>query len=168
MPLSKCSGCGLEIAGGREGCQALFDELLARQFADQEYSRLHRLMVDAYCLQHAEEYCASAKSLMAHLGGACCAFEHGNEPGVHQSLLRSLNGAPAIERPPTPVFRGGITIADLSSVFDPDSYLHTIEKWARSVWESYAALHPFARQWIEKAISTQPPGSVKNTSETSR
>lgn len=156
MAVSKCSGCGLEIAGGREGCQALFDELLARQFADPRYARLHRLMVDAYCLQHAEEYCASAKSLMAHLGGACCTFGHGNEPGVHQSLLRSLNGAPAIERPPIPASCGGITIADLAAVSDPDLYLCMVEKWARCVWESYAALHPFARQWIEKAISPQP------------
>jgi len=46
-----CAACGLVVAGGSEGCHALFQELLARDFGDYRYGRVHRLMVDAYAVQ---------------------------------------------------------------------------------------------------------------------
>ena len=63
----RCSGCGLVVPGGTAGCQAIMDEVLARDFSDVLYFRVHRMMVDTYSLQHPERYCASAKSLAAHL-----------------------------------------------------------------------------------------------------
>lgn len=71
----------------------MFEEFGARSFADPPYWRVHRMMVDAYCLQHPERYCVSAKSLAAHLTGLCCAFEHGGHPSVNAAVQRWLNGA---------------------------------------------------------------------------
>jgi hypothetical protein len=84
----KCSGCRLEIALGDAGCQALFEELTAREFMGYRYGRFHRPAVDAYCLQHPDRYCKSGKSLMAHLGGLACAFVS----NAYAALQRSLNG----------------------------------------------------------------------------
>lgn len=67
----RCSGCGLVVRGGTAGCQAIMDDLLARDFSNVAYFRVHRMMVDTYCLQHPERYCVSAKSLAAHLTGLC-------------------------------------------------------------------------------------------------
>ncbi len=66
---SQCGGCGAWIADGTAGCQALFEEIGARAWADLRYARRQRMVVDAYCLQHPERYCVSAKSLAAHLTG---------------------------------------------------------------------------------------------------
>lgn len=74
---SPCSGCGLVISGGDDGCRALFDEQLALHYTDVTYVAIHRLFVDAYCLQHPETDCVSFKSLAAHLAHLCWSLEHG-------------------------------------------------------------------------------------------
>ena len=40
-----CPGCGAATPNGRAGCQALFDEVLAREFGDYRYVRFHQLTV---------------------------------------------------------------------------------------------------------------------------
>lgn len=147
-----CAGCGLEIEGGSEGCQALFDELLARDFSDARYFRVHRTMVDTYCLQHPERYCVSGKSLAAHLCGLCWALENegGRAVGPEQ-LQRWLNGNPKIDKPLLPSHRGELTIADVRSAPDPASYANAVDRWARATWSAYRELQPLARVWLESA-----------------
>jgi hypothetical protein len=53
-----CDGCGLEVAGGTAGCQAIADELWAREFSNVAYFGVHRMSVDVYSLQHPDRYCA--------------------------------------------------------------------------------------------------------------
>ncbi|PYT13261.1 MAG: hypothetical protein DMG59_20965 [Acidobacteria bacterium] len=151
--MATCPGCGLETPGGEATCQTLFHELTARDAGDYRYARFHRIAVDAYSLQHPEQYCISAKSLMAHLGGLCCAFEFDGESEVYHALLRSLNGAPALEKPALPAFRGHVTIADVLRAAEPESHGHEVRRWARSVWEAHSSLHPFARGWLAKALA---------------
>src|SRR5947209_3114855 len=68
-----CPGCGFTAPAGARDCRERFEELCARDFGDYRYGRVHRRMVDAYCLQHPETHCVSAKSLAAHLVGLCIA-----------------------------------------------------------------------------------------------
>src|SRR5688572_19282548 len=82
--------CGLRPLARQPSCATRRDRLFARDVEQPGlYWRFHRLAVDAYCLQH-ESYIKSAKSFAAHLGGICIALEHGNDPGVHQSLVQWL------------------------------------------------------------------------------
>ena len=60
---NRCEGCGLQVAGGTAGCQAILDQLLALHFGNATYFGVHRLFIDTYGLQHPERYCASFKSL---------------------------------------------------------------------------------------------------------
>jgi uncharacterized protein DUF5946 len=147
-----CSGCGLSIEDGSAGCQALFEELTARDFSDFRYGKYHRLGVDSYCLQHPDRYCISPKSFMAHLGGLCCAFNYAADPEAYRALQRSLN-APKLEKPSLPTFRGRVTIADVLRTEDPASYGEEIQRWARSVWDAYVELQPFAESWLRKALT---------------
>lgn len=149
-----CTGCGWVAAGGTAGCQARVEELWARDFGDVRYFRVHRMAVDAYALQHAERYCASAKSLAAHLGGLCCAFEHGDDASALPALQRWLNGTVPLEKPePLPSFRGALTIGDLEGAEAPAAYAQAVERWARATWGAYEALQPLARMWIGQALS---------------
>jgi hypothetical protein len=78
----------LVVRGGTAACQAIFDELLARDFSDIAYFQVHRMMVDTYCLQHPDRYCVSAKSLAAHLTGLCRLIEHDGSRAVGSELVR--------------------------------------------------------------------------------
>ena len=70
MPMSEptaCPSCGATVAGGAAGCQALFEELLARDFSDPRHFAVHRLQVDTYSVQHPERYCQGRHGMVAHL-----------------------------------------------------------------------------------------------------
>src|SRR5262249_25137800 len=148
-----CAGCGLRVSGGTAGCQALMDELLARDFSNVIYFRVHRQMVDTYALQHPERYCASAKSLAAHLTGLCWLLERGGSRAVgSEPLRRWLDGKVALDKPELPAERGSLTIADVRGIDDPVAYAAAVDRWARATWEAYAPLHGLAHDWIETAL----------------
>jgi hypothetical protein len=142
------------VEGGTAGCQGIFDGLLARDFSDVAYFRVHRMLVDTYCLQHPDRYCVSAKSLAAHLTGLCWLLEHGGNRAIgSEPLRRWLNGTPRIEKPEAPSFRGSLTVADVREAADPEAHARAVELWARSTWEAYSSLHALARHWIQQALA---------------
>ncbi|MBZ5705858.1 MAG: DUF5946 family protein [Acidobacteriia bacterium] len=152
-----CPDCGATVAGGTAGCQSLMDELLARDFSDVTYFRVHRLLVDTYSLQHPERYCASVKSLAAHLTGLCWLLEHdGNRAVGNEALRRWLNRNPRLDKPELPSFRGKLTIASAQAASDSIRYAEAVELWARSTWEAYSALQPLARCWIQQGLDASP------------
>jgi Family of unknown function (DUF5946) len=153
MNPSSCPECGAPVAGGRAGCQKLFDEVLAREFGDFRYGRLHRLTVDAYALQHPAEYMRSAKSYAAHLTGMCAAMDLDDARSVNEAVQRWLNGPTTIERRSEPpgTKRGELTIAHVHAAADADEHLARVREWARSAWNAWRDYHPIARQWIARA-----------------
>jgi Family of unknown function (DUF5946) len=152
---AKCSGCGLLTAGGKVGCRAIFDELLAREWNDPTSYRCHRMFVDAYCLQHPDEFCASAKSFAAHLTGLCAAVEHKSHPSVLKAVNRWLSSGPGITKPQLPAFRGALTIAEVQAEQDLFPIAQAVDRWARTTWQAYAEHHGQARAWIEQAFSAK-------------
>ena len=147
-----CPSCGAVVPGGAAGCQALADELLARDFSDALYFAVHRLSFDTYCVQHPERYCAGRHGLPAHLGGLCSILEGGASPAVGDpALQRWLSGGPAIEPATPPAFRGAVTVLIAHGANDPASYAAAVRRWAESAWEAYRELQPLARKWVRKA-----------------
>lgn len=155
--MGRCSSCDASLPEGSDGCQVLVEALWARDFGDYRYFRSHRLMMDAYSVQHPDRYCISAKSLAAHLGGLGCAFVHGGQSHVYEALQRWLNGTPALSKPALPAARGELTIEVMEGVADPESYARAAERWGRSVWEAHASLHPLVRQWLQEALAGRQP-----------
>lgn len=152
-----CDECAWAEAGGREGCRARFEALIARDFSDPLYFGTHRLLVDAYCLQHPEQYCASGKSLAAHLAGLGWILEEGAAAAVGpEALRRWLSGDRRIDKPSLPETRGELTIGDLPEAAAPAQWAAEVRRWAESVWAAYGALHDLARDWIAEAGAAQP------------
>ncbi len=150
--ITKCDGCGLEIEGGREACQRLFESRLSLETDDYRYARLHRLVVDCYCLQHPQQYCVSAKSLMAHLAGLCIAIEMSGGQGAYRALQRSLNGNPPLVKPIVPDNRGDYTIADVLNTSDAGDYARCANVWAKQIWRAYHATQGWARDWLGRHV----------------
>jgi hypothetical protein len=146
-----CSGCGLVVEGGVEGCQAIFDDESAREYADIRFAARRRMVVDTYCLQHPERYCASATSLAAHLTGLCIAMEHrGREEELNAAIQRWLSRRPELEKPPLPERRGPLTIAAVRAATELVDHRAAVDGWARGTWDAYRALHPIARAWVAR------------------
>lgn len=144
-----CSGCGLVVAGGLEGCQSIFDDESARQYGDPRYAARRRMVVDTYCLQHPERYCVSATSLAAHLTGLCIAMDHrGREEELNGAVQRWLSRRPELVKPPLPVTRGPLTIAAVRDTTELIDHRAAVDGWARGTWDAYAALHQVARAWV--------------------
>ena len=148
-----CSECGAPAPGGHAGCQRLFEEVLAREFGDYRYAREHRLMVDAYSLQHPAEYMRSAKSYAAHLTGMYAALERDGTTDVNRAVQTWLSGPQTFQRPghPEPRQRGVLTIVHVHEAREPEEHLRRVREWAQSAWEAWRPYHHVARQWIAEA-----------------
>ncbi len=150
-----CPECGAPVAG-RDGCQSLFDEVLAREFGDYRYARLHRLTVDAYALQHPADYMRSAKSYAAHLTGAYAALERGDtseNTGTNRLVHQWLNGPTSLLRPDHPAARrrGALTILHVHAAIDPDDHVRRVREWAASAWDAWRDYHHVAEHWVAEA-----------------
>lgn len=151
----RCSGCGLEINGGEEACNALFQELTGRSFTDVRFGGVHRKAVDIYALQHPGRYCVSAKSLAAHLCGLCELVERNGNPAMPNRHLREwLDGTVDITKPKLPTVRGDITIARVMAAKSPTRFRSLVDDWGSNVWAAYAPLHSLARQWLDEALTS--------------
>jgi hypothetical protein len=150
VAMETCPGCGAQVEGGAEGCQAMWDRLSIRLATGGEVPyAVRRLGVDCYCLQHPDRYCVSAKSLAAHLTGLCWALEFGGGGNGLKALQTWLNGQVPLTKPPIPSSRGRITVSNLLD--EPGSLAPAVERWARSIWNAYADLHTTATRWVEEA-----------------
>jgi hypothetical protein len=147
---SACSSCGATV-GGRTACQALFDELNALAWRDAGRAAVHNLAVDAYAMQHPEDYCKSPKSYAAHLTGLCCAREFGARSDFYRVIARWLDGKVELQKPSLVDARGTVTIADVRAV-SSEEYAERVRMWAGAVWDAYASQHDLARAWMKAAI----------------
>ncbi|HEY6349824.1 MAG TPA: DUF5946 family protein [Candidatus Angelobacter sp.] len=156
----KCPDCGAPV-GGREECQKLFDEVLARHFSDALYFSVHRTAVDCYSLQHPERYCASFKSFAAHLTGLCCAMEFNREPDMMRAVHTGLDGSDRRTRPSFVEPRGEITIEAVHGASELISHREAVQAWANSVWKAWRQYHDLARtllaEMVESARSRKTP-----------
>ena len=155
-PGDVCEDCGAAAARGRAGCRLLFEEVIAGEFSDYRYGRVHRLTVDAYALQHPDAYMRSGKSFAAHLTGMCAACEREDAPEVNRAVQKWLSTNPQIEKParlPGPGRRGALTIAYVHGAADANEHVARVREWARDVWGAWAEHHDLAR----RLISAAPP-----------
>lgn len=149
-----CPSCGAPSVDGLDGCLALFGTLGAREFSDTDYFPMHRLTVDAYCLQHPEQYMVSTKSAAAHLAAMCWSMEIGRSIHMPVPLQLWVDGPRTYVRIPPPPFRerGSITIADVIGAKNPKDYETQVWKWAKSAWCAWSNHWEQARAWTQAAI----------------
>lgn len=151
-PEDVCPACRLAAPGGRSGCENLFHEVIAREFGDYRYFRVHRLTVDAYSLQHPEQYMRSGKSFAAHLTGICAALEYDDGRAINRAVQQWLSDNPTIEKPAhLPRQRGDLTVAHAHAAATPGEHAARVREWARSVWEAWSDHHTLARELIARA-----------------
>jgi len=151
---SICEECGADVAQGKAGCVQIFEEILAREFSDYRYGKIHRLTVDAYSLQHPEAYMRSGKSFAAHLTGMCAALEYEDPPALNRAVQKWLSANPKIDKPvDLPDQRGNLTITYIHRASDADEHIQRVREWARDVWSAWSEHHYLARVLIGTATA---------------
>jgi hypothetical protein len=143
------------------------DELLALHFSNAAYFGVHRLFVDSYCLQHPDRYCASFKSLAAHLAHLCWSLEHqGSRAIPSEAIRRWVERHSDLEKPVLPAFRGVLTIGDVAKASDPGTHHRAVQEWAWATWEANADLQSLARDWVKLALEKKGAGDVRESAGT--
>ena len=149
-----CEDCGAVVAEGKAGCLKIFEGILAREFSDYRYGRIHRLTVDAYSLQHPDKHMRSGKSFAAHLTGMCAALGDEDAPALNRAVQQWLSTNPRIDKPAhIPQRRGSLNVTHVHGAADADEHVQRVRDWARGVWGAWREHHGLARRLIAEAVS---------------
>lgn len=135
--------------GASPGCWALFGEVLAREYSDFRYGRVHRLTVDAYTAQHPGAPSAqSIQSVNLHLLGLHAVFERGvSLPEATQVLQRAAQHKREFVWLNPPPSLGTLTVRDVHAAKAPAEHEQRVRQWARSVWQAWAPYHEIVNRW---------------------
>ncbi len=161
-----CPGCGArylpQVAdethpyiGASPACWATFGEVLAREFGNVTFGRVHRHTVDVYSVQHpGSDERRQRQSVALHLIGICHWLEHdlGFERlnAITQRLASEDREWPWLA-PPT-VYP--MTVVDLLAARDGPAHVQLARRWAESTWDAWSAQHGIVRQWARDALAS--------------
>jgi hypothetical protein len=134
------------------GCWAAFGEVLAREYSDFNYARMHRLTVDSYAVQHpGQPSPQSIQSVALHLISLSLVLQHAVPMHEATAVLQESGKFKAnfiwLDSPPT---RGGITVADVHAAKDPQQHAELVRAWAESAWKAWTPHHSTIQSWVEK------------------
>jgi len=174
---SICPGCGAsfpkgDFAPNRYGvaspeCWQAFNELLAQERMNWGYPEVHRLVVDAYSVQHPQNFelqkslgiskrfiDASVQSVPVHLIALYLALRE-KKPleKISASMDQILSKGATFEPLDSPDNLGEITIADAPDMSDYDTYSAFAWNWAKKAWGAWEHVHPQVKAWIQEYLN---------------
>lgn len=157
----RCVGCQAEFAEidgptheymlSSPGCWATYCEVLAREYSDYRLSRLHRLTVDTYAVQHpGVNVPAARRSVAVHLSRLYLLVEGG---WPMERANNAMNAITAFKdrcdwlEPPS--MTGTLSVLELSQAQAPSNQEHEkrVRAWGESVWKAWAVHHASVRKW---------------------
>ncbi|MGH2792598.1 MAG: DUF5946 family protein [Actinomycetota bacterium] len=163
MSATACPGCGLVLPsttgpthpyiGSSPGCWALFGEILAREFNDPAYFRLHQVTVDTYAVQHpGVPERRSIQSVGLHLMTLCLVLEDGADPAAGPKLHKRMVTRPTFHwlTPPEPI--GSMTVEDVLEAQSASQHEELVESWARDVWDAWSPHHNTIRARLDQSL----------------
>lgn len=158
-----CPGCTL-ILPEREGpthaylgaspaCWAMYGEVLAHEYSDPAYFRIHQLTVDTYAVQHpGVPERRSIQSLALHLITLYLVLEKRTEPTSGPKLHKRLANQRRFHWLDPPRSIGKTTIADVHRARSAPEHERSVEAWARDVWAAWEPHHGTVRGWIRQSL----------------
>jgi CTP:molybdopterin cytidylyltransferase MocA len=159
-----CAGCGARYLpqvldethpyiGASPACWATFGEVLAREFEDVSFGRVHRHTVDVYAVQHpGPDDRRQRQSVALHLVGICHWLEHDLDTerlnAITQRLANDDRDWPWL----TPPGSYPMTVVDLLVARDGGEHVGLVRIWAEMTWEAWSAHHDVVRGWASEAL----------------
>lgn len=136
------------------GCWQAYGELLAREYQDPRYMRVHRLTVDTYAVQHPGVDTPQARnSVGIHLSRLLLLFERAwpieRANAAMLTITAKKHAYPWLTPPPS---LGLLTVRHPLAATTPEEHAQRVEEWARSVWTAWAEHHATVRAWCSKMV----------------
>jgi CTP:molybdopterin cytidylyltransferase MocA len=160
----RCPGCGARYLpqvlddthpyiGASPACWATFGEVLAREYGNMTFGRVHRHTVDVYSVQHpGTDDRRERQSVALHLVGLCHWLEH----GLDFDRLNAITQRLASEDRPwpwlTPPDGYPMTVGDLLVARDGLQHVDLVRRWAETTWDAWAPHHGIVRGWARDAL----------------
>ncbi len=132
------------------GCWAIYGEILAREYSDPVYFRIHRLTVDAYAVQHPGfTDRQSIHSVGVHLIRLCLFLEHNlTAENANDAMLEAGKNKHNFIWLKPPGSLGRITAADVVKAKNISEHEELVRAWAQSAWEAWSVHHHTIRSWL--------------------
>jgi len=133
-------------------CWAAYGEVLAREYSDPAYYRVHRFSVDSYAVQHPGRPSSQAiQSVNLHLIRLCCLLEKSLPMEKANDLMQAATEQK--ERyvwltPPASL--GEVTVKEVHAALDVEEHLAAVIRWADSAWRAWTPHHQTVRSLIPK------------------
>jgi CTP:molybdopterin cytidylyltransferase MocA len=160
----RCPGCGARwpphptdethtYIGASPACWAAYGELLAREFGDPAYGRVHRHTVDVYTVQHpGTDGRRQRQSIALHLIALCHWLEHDLD-GPRINRITQRLASESREWPwLVPPREYELTVRDALAAESGDEHVSTVRRWAASAWEAWSAHHELIRRWAAETL----------------
>jgi hypothetical protein len=163
MSTIACVGCGALVPDTdgpthRYLDAAWYNELLALEYTNFQYQKVHQLTVDAYVLQHpGTPSPQTVQSMCVHLISLCVQIEQDLSP-VDAVQARQVAATQIkdqfrwLEPPSTPPTRTVLDVVEACA--EPDSYQQAVREWATVEWARWAAHHDQVRAWVQVVLGT--------------
>jgi len=164
--LIKCVGCGALVAdidgvtqkylGASAGCWAIYGEILAKEFNsakdvvdDNHYRAVHRLTVDAYCVQYpGVPLRQTSQSVAVHLISLYFVLERGfDAEKALRVIRRAVSHSEKFFWLEPPRFMEATTVIDVSRAKNFFEHEKLVQEWARARWEAWSQHHEQIRRW---------------------
>ena len=160
--LETCLSCGLQTKKTDEpvhkyllstpGCWAKFGQLLALEYQDLQYGRVHEISVDAYALQHpGEKSSQTINSAHIHLAGLYAYFKLGRnfdeldlikrEVAKHKQNFLWLEPPKNMER---------INVGTVLQASNATEHGVQVEKWAHYIFGKWEVHHSVIANMLQR------------------
>jgi len=155
----RCIGCGAAVPAengpthryleSAPGCWRLYGEVLAREYENPTYWRVHQLTVDAYAIQHPGRQSAQTiQSAAIHLLRLYLQLEQGAEEAEVLARTRALaQKKTQLVWITPPESRGSLTVVDVHGAREAEEHAAKVRAWAHEAWIAWAAHHEQVRRW---------------------
>lgn len=160
-----CPGCGALVPAGDgpshaylgtiPGCWALYGEVLAREYSDAAYMRVHHLTVDAYSVQHpGQPEGRTIRSVHVHLLSLYLRLERNERREVVNAAMAKTAGLPAdaLDWLPPPANPGDITVLDVHAAADAVAHGERVNAWAAAAWRAWELHHDKIKRLAQQIL----------------
>jgi len=130
--------------GAIHECWLTYSELLAKEFSDMEYFKVHRITADTYPAQHIgdQQSRRARQSANLHLIALYLNFSKGFKV---ESIIHFLSQATIIKRNWPPVLQiqnpQWLTVNDVIKAKNVREHTLYVREWGKSVWDAYSDYH---------------------------
>lgn len=137
------------------GCWMMFGEVLAREYEDIRYFRVHQFTVDAYACQHpGKKERRSINSVGIHLCSlyALLELDKNSQEVIHirKKLSEKQKTEPFFRWLEPPKNMGELTVEYVWKAETPEQHCKRVHEWAASTWEAWQSHHQTIENWVHK------------------